>query len=131
MRALRILAMGAKRRALRKIETRGIWCHNRLSPLDKLNQLKELNCPFPERKYEVFRLAALCKARVGPKEEIYNYAKLLQQKGRLTAKDAIHLSCAHFSNAKFFLTCDDKLAEQAKQVSLEMEIMNPVDYIRV
>ena len=87
-------------------------------------------CPFPERKYEVFRLATLCKVRVGPKEEIYNYAKMLQRKGKLTAKDAIHLSCAHFIKAKFFLTCDDKLAIQAKQLNLEMEIMNPVDYIR-
>ena len=28
-------------------------------------------CPFPERKHVAFRLAALCKVRVGPDEEIY------------------------------------------------------------
>jgi len=87
-------------------------------------------CPFPERKYEVSRLAALCQVRVGPKEEIYNYAKLLEQKEGLSAKDAVHLSCARFVRAEFFLTCDDKLAKQAKQVSLEMDILNPVDCIR-
>ena len=95
-----------------------------------MHQDENMLCPFPERKYEVFRLVDLCKVRVGPKEEIYNYAKLLQQKGRLIAKDSVHLSCAHFVRAKFFLTCDDKLAKQAKQLNLGIEIMNPADYIR-
>jgi predicted nucleic acid-binding protein len=87
-------------------------------------------CPFPERKYEVFRLATLCKVRVGPEGEIYSHAKLFQQKGGLSAKDAIHISCAYYVKAKFFLTCDDKLITQVKQLNLETGIMNPVDYIR-
>jgi len=39
-------------------------------------------CPFPERKYEVLRLATLCKVRVGPEEEIYKLAKIISEEGR-------------------------------------------------
>jgi len=87
-------------------------------------------CPFPERKYEVLRLSSLCKIRVGPKDEIYNYAKSFQQKVGLSAKDAVHLACAHYTKANFFLTCDDRLIKQAQRLSLENKVMNPVDYIR-
>ncbi|MFH0904567.1 MAG: PIN domain-containing protein [Methanobacteriota archaeon] len=87
-------------------------------------------CPFPERKMEVFRLSRLCNMRVGPEKDIYDNAKLFQQKGGLSSKDAVHLSCAHFSKAKFFLTCDDDLIKQTKRLKLDIEVMNPVDYIR-
>ena len=87
-------------------------------------------CPFPERKYEVLRLAILCKVRVGPEEKINNLAKSLQKKGGLSAKDAIHLACASYIDADFFLTCDDRLIKQAKRLKFEIVIINPVDYIR-
>ncbi len=87
-------------------------------------------CPFPERKYEVLRLADLCQVRVGPEEEIYKLAKSFQKKGGLSAKDAVHLACASYIGADAFLTCDDRLIRQAKRLKLEMVVMNPVDYIR-
>jgi predicted nucleic acid-binding protein len=87
-------------------------------------------CPFPERKYEVMRLAALCKVRVGPEERIYALAKSFQEKRRLSAKDAIHLACASYIGADVFLTCDDGLLRQAKRLKLKTVVMNPVDYIR-
>ncbi|MEW6387194.1 MAG: hypothetical protein AB1491_06735 [Thermodesulfobacteriota bacterium] len=87
-------------------------------------------CPFPERKYEVFRLATLCRTRLGPEEEIHHRAKLFQKNGKLSAKDAVHLACADFINANYFLTCDDKLIKKATRLKLEIKIMNPVDYLR-
>ncbi|MEW6202838.1 MAG: PIN domain-containing protein [bacterium] len=87
-------------------------------------------CPFPERKYEVIRLSNLCKVFVEPEENIYKIAKSLQRKGRLESKDAVHLACAHYINADFFLTCDDKLIKQAKRLKLKIKVLNPVDYIR-
>jgi len=95
-----------------------------------MHEDESLLCPFPERKYEVLRLATLCKVRVGPEEEIYNLAKSFQKKGRLSAKDAVHLACAAYIGADIFLTCDDRLIKQAKRLKLKMEVMNPVDYIR-
>lgn len=87
-------------------------------------------CPFPERKMEVFRLSNLCKVRVGPEKDIYDNAKLFQQRGGLSSKDAVHLSCAYYIKAEFFLTCDDELIKQAKRLNLKIKVMNPVDYIR-
>ena len=87
-------------------------------------------CPFPERKYEVLRLANLCQVRVGPEEEIHNLALSFQRQGTLSAKDAIHLACASYIDADFFLTCDDRLIRRAERLRLKITVMNPVDYIR-
>jgi len=87
-------------------------------------------CPFTERKYEVFRLATLCKVRVGPEEEIRKLAESFEKKAGLSAKDALHLACTSYSNANFFLTCDDKLIKQAERLKLKTKIMSPIDYIR-
>ncbi|MBU1487295.1 hypothetical protein KKH56_04500 [bacterium] len=87
-------------------------------------------CPFPERKIEVFRLSNLCEKRVCPNEEIYNYAMSFQTGANLSAKDAVHLACASYTKAKFFLTCDDEVIKRAKRLSLDIRIINPVDYIR-
>lgn len=48
----------------------------------------------------------------------------------MSSKDAIHLACANFIVADYFLSCDDKLVSQAKRLGLKMSISNPVDYIR-
>jgi len=95
-----------------------------------MHQDETILCPFPERKYEALRLSALCKVRIGPEEEIYRLAKAFQKKGGLSAKDALHLACASYSDADFFLTCDDRLIKRTKPLKLEMAVMNPVDYIR-
>jgi len=87
-------------------------------------------CPFPERKYEVLRLATLCQVRVGPKEEIRSLAHAFQEQGGLSAKDAIHLACASYISADVFVTCDDRLIRQVKQLNLEIRVTNPVDYVR-
>ncbi len=90
-----------------------------------------LLCPFPNRRNIAFILSNLCKVRIGPEEDIYESALEFQGKCGLTSKDAIHLACAHFIEADYFLSCDDKLVIQAKKLGLEMPILNPVDYIRM
>jgi len=95
-----------------------------------MHEDETLLCPFPERKYEIFRLATLCKVRVGPREEIYKLAKSFEKEEGLSAKDAVHLACASHACANFFLTCDDILIRRAERLKLEMKILNPVDYIR-
>jgi len=96
-----------------------------------MHQDETLLCPFPERKHEAFRLAALCKIKIGPKNEVFDYAKSFQEKEGLSSKDALHLACAHYVKADFFLTCDDRLEKQAKRLNLKIRIMNPINYIRL
>ncbi len=87
-------------------------------------------CPFPERKDAILGLAALCKVRIGPHEEIRELARSFQQEAGLSAKDALHLACASYVHAEVFLTCDDDLIKQAGRLRLNMEIANPIDYVR-
>ena len=62
--------------------------------------------------------------------EIYQLAQRFNQEGGLSAKDALHLGCAISGRANVFLSCDDKLIKKARQLNLEIGLMNPVDYIR-
>ena len=95
-----------------------------------MHEDENILCPFLERKLEVLRLFTLCKVKIGPNAEVYNIAKELQQRARLSAKDAIHLACAYYVKCKIFLTCDDELINHAKRSNLDIKVMNPVDYIR-
>lgn len=87
-------------------------------------------CPFMERKLEALRLSILCKVRIGPEDSIYNLAKEFQQKANLSSKDAVHLACACYAKARFFLTCDAQLIKRASKLNLEINIVNPVEYVR-
>jgi len=87
-------------------------------------------CPLLERKLEVTRLSSLCKIRCHANNTIYELAKSYQLNANLSAKDAVHLSCAVSLNAKFFLTCDDELIKRSKRLNLAIRVMNPVEYIR-
>lgn len=95
-----------------------------------MHEDETLLCPFPERKFEALRLAQLCKNRMGPVDGIYKQAKLFETKGRLSAKDAVHLACATYIKADFFFTCDDILIKKGKKLKIpELIIENPIDYI--
>jgi predicted nucleic acid-binding protein len=96
-----------------------------------MHQDETLLCPFPVRQYEALRLATLCKVRVGPTQAISLRARSLQEQGRLSAKDALHVACAVEINADYFLTCDDPLMRKAQRLQLAMIVLNPVDYVRL
>ncbi len=49
----------------------------------------------------------------------------------MTSKDAIHLACALYIKADYFLSCDNRLVSQANKLGLKMKILNPVDYVRM
>ena len=95
-----------------------------------MHQDESLLCPFPDRQLEAFRLATLCRVRVGPEEAIYNLALSYVQQSALSAKDALHLACAIHAGADVFLTCDDKLLKQADRLGMTITGLNPVDFIR-
>ncbi len=87
-------------------------------------------CPFLERKASIARLADLCKVRIGPTREIHDLALDFQRKAKLSAKDAIHLACAFAAKSAFFITCDDDLVKRSARLDKEMNVLNPVEYIR-
>ena len=87
-------------------------------------------CPFPNRSNIALILSTLCKVRIGPEDEIYKSALEFQKRANISSKDAIHLACANFIKADYFLSCDDKPVSKAKRLGLKMSVSNPVDYIR-
>jgi len=96
-----------------------------------MHEDETLLCPFPNRLNVAFILSTLCKMRIGPEEQIYESALEFQRRSKMTSKDAIHLACALFIKADYFLSCDNRLVSQAKKFGLKMKILNPVDYIRM
>ena len=96
-----------------------------------MHEDETLLCPFPNRLNVAFILPALCRTRIGPEDQIYQSALEFQRRSKMTSKDAIHLACAHFIKADYFLSCDNRLVSQAKKLGLEMTILNPVEYIRM
>lgn len=95
-----------------------------------MHEDETLLCPFPERQEFALELSTLCQIRIAPEDVIYSLAQELIQQGKFSAKDILHVACATYAQANFFLTCDDALMRQAKKLALAYEIMNPVDYIR-
>ena len=86
-------------------------------------------CPFLDRQIEALRLSELCTVKIGPEIEIYNRAKEFHQTAHLSPKDSIHVSCADFIKANYFITCDDQLLKQTYRLNLQLEAMNPVNYL--
>ena len=95
-----------------------------------MHEDETLLCPFPERQEFALELSTLCQIRIGPEDAIYSLAQQLIEQGKFSAKDILHVACASYANANFFLTCDDVLMRQAKKLILACEVLNPVDYIR-
>jgi predicted nucleic acid-binding protein len=85
-------------------------------------------CPFPERKQEIKRLAALCSVRINPSEDIRKMAKRLQVDIGVSAKDALHLACALKAKASVFITCDEGIIAKASD-KISLPVKNPVEYI--
>lgn len=92
--------------------------------------MKPNYAPLLSGKRSVLGMESLCKIKVAPKTEIAEQARLFQQLANLSSKDALHLACAVYIQADFFLTCDDSLRKQSQKLELEIAIMNPIDYIR-
>jgi hypothetical protein len=86
-------------------------------------------CPFPERRDEVARLAAICRVRVGPDEPIRELARDVQRQAGLCAKDALHVAVAIRAKVDAFVTCDDGIIAKAPRLPVALRVVNPVSYV--
>ena len=60
-------------------------------------------------------------------ETIRERAEALEKHG-LKAIDSLHVACAEFAGADYFLTCDDRLLKKQKYITVSS--MNPLDFIQ-
>jgi predicted nucleic acid-binding protein len=63
-----------------------------------MHQDETVACPFPDRAFEAVRLSKLCEIIVAPEDSIYETAKGFLERAGLSAKDALHVACAHWAH---------------------------------
>ncbi len=95
-----------------------------------MHELENDLCPIESRKIEILRLSEHCQITLPYKKSIEEHAQQYTTKYKISPKDAVHLSCATDIKAGFFITCDDILLKRSNKIGLEMNIINPVDYVR-
>jgi predicted nucleic acid-binding protein len=82
--------------------------------------------PFWERKTRIADWKLLSLITVNVDDNIMEKVKLFVSYG-LKSKDAIHIACAVYANADFFITTDNGIL---KKPIKEIEIINPIDFVR-
>ncbi len=85
--------------------------------------------PFFERRFSIEQWRYLAKFFVEQNPSIIDYATKLQQ-DNIKPKDALHVACAVFMKAAYFLSTDDKLLKKLRQ-NTDIIALNPMDFIKV
>ncbi len=90
--------------------------------------------PFIDRKNYIRILSKSCKVIIPPSENIRDIAKFLMSVSNVKPKDALHVACAVHCDAKYFISCDDKLIKainnsQARH-GYDIKLFNPVEFIQ-
>ena len=84
--------------------------------------------PFQERKEQIIKWKKYAIADVEENTDIINTAILLNNKG-LQKMDSLHIACAIFAKADYFLTTDDKVNKKASTIA-NIKIADPIDFIK-
>lgn len=84
--------------------------------------------PFPERQEQITNWKKYAIADIEENAEILNTAIKLNSKG-LQKMDSLHIACAIFAQADYFLTTDDKVIKKAHIIN-EIQIIDPIDFIK-
>jgi predicted nucleic acid-binding protein len=86
--------------------------------------------PYEDVRMEIDMVSSLSLEYVDMAKNILKDAKEFESKG-IRSRDAIHLACAIKGKTDYFLTCDDRLIKKAGIIKSNVEIINPIDFIRL
>jgi len=92
-------------------------------------EIENLQNPHDERRIAIQKWKALSTIKIIENSEVLTHANQLLKFG-IKPKDALHVASAVEGKADYFLTTDDKLLSGIKKSNM-IEILNPVDYIKV
>lgn len=84
--------------------------------------------PFQERKEQIMKWKKYTIIDIEENTDIIKTALLLVSEG-LQKMDSLHIACAIFAKADYFLTTDDKIIRKANAIT-EIEITDPIDFIK-
>jgi len=82
--------------------------------------------PYEYKRILIKEWKELAKYNIRENEEIIATARKIMI-NNITAKDALHIACAIYAKADYFLTTDTKLLKSKIDA---INIINPLDYIR-
>jgi predicted nucleic acid-binding protein len=82
--------------------------------------------PFTERRERIALWQKIARIDIDENQEIINKSIELSKIG-LHEADSLHIACAIFANADYFLTTDKKILN--KPVT-DIKIINPIDFLR-
>lgn len=82
--------------------------------------------PFVVNQQSMERYLQIAALRVLVDENIRNRAEQLEQEG-VKAIDALHVACAEASKSDYFITCDKRLINRCKNLSIT--VINPNNFI--
>ena len=85
--------------------------------------------PFFERRFSIEKWYFLAKYHIFQNQDVINYAKQLTN-DNIKAKDALHVACAVYAKADYFLSTDDKLIKKLSK-NTDIISLNPMDFIKV
>jgi hypothetical protein len=84
--------------------------------------------PFRERQEQIMKWKKYAITDIEENTDIIKTALLLNSKG-LQKMDSLHIACAIFAKADYFLTTDDKVIKKENAIT-ELEISDPINFIK-
>jgi len=86
--------------------------------------------PFPDRKERVSGYIAIASRTIKMSDAIKKKAMMLEQAG-LDALDAMHLACAEFGGAEYFITCDDGVLKKTRgnRSLVSLIVCGPLEFL--
>ena len=93
-----------------------------------MNEYENNENPYDDKREAISVWTNIAGIKCPPNEEILEKGKKIQHIG-IKPKDSLNLACAIESGCRFFITTDKTLLKKADFFS-EIEIVNPIDFIR-
>jgi hypothetical protein len=84
--------------------------------------------PFQERKEQIIKWKKYAITDIEENTEIIKTALLLNSTG-VQKMDSLHIACAVFAKADYFLTTDDKVIKKTNTLT-GIKITDPIDFIK-
>lgn len=65
-----------------------------------------------EKRAKIIGYIESCKEHIDNSEELRQLSKTIQKQCHIRARDALHIASAILGNARYFLSCDDKVTQK-------------------
>jgi predicted nucleic acid-binding protein len=65
-----------------------------------------------EKRTKIIGYLESCKEHIHNSEELRQLSKTIQKQCHIRARDALHIASAILGNARYFLSCDDKVTQK-------------------